>query len=157
MADSEPPTDLATERSERGRRSYTEGHAFEQRVAEVYRLMHYAIEHGRLFGGRQVDLFLTGRFGDLTVHRAIECKVGAVKAEEIDSFIAKLRRVRREFPAAQGTIVSGLSFTDAIKTQAAEEGIILTLFRDLAAQLFDGHSYVHGLMREAKSTRNLRP
>ena len=145
------------QRSERGLRSYTEGQAFEQRVAEVYRLMHYAIEHGRLFGGRQVDLFLTGRFGDLTVHRAIECKVGAVKAEEIDSFIAKLRRVRRQYPAAQGTIVSGLSFTDAIKAQAAEEGINLTLFRDLSAQLFDGHSYVHQLMREAESNERYRP
>lgn len=157
MAEIEPATDLAIERSNRGRRGHTEGHAFEQRVAEVYRLLHYAIEHGRLFGGRQVDLFLTGRFGDLTIHRAIECKVGAVKAEEIDSFIAKLRRVRREFPAAQGTIVSGLSFTDAIKTQASEEGIALTLFRDLAAQLFDGHSYVHGLMREAESNDRYRP
>ena len=63
-------------RGDRGRKSYTEGHAFEHRVADLYRLLHYEVQHGRLFSGRQVDLFLTGRFGDLVVHRAIECKAG---------------------------------------------------------------------------------
>jgi len=146
-----PDGDQQNLRSARGRQSYADGHSFEARVAEVYRLMHYGIEHGRLFGGRQVDLFLTGRFGDLTIRRAIECKVGAVRADEIDSFIAKLRLVRREYPDAQGTIVSGLSFSDAIKSQAAQEGINLTIYRDLAAQILDGHSYVHALLREART------
>jgi RNA polymerase sigma factor (sigma-70 family) len=140
-----------TNRSERGRRSYEEGHSFEDRVVELYRLLHYKVEHGRLFGGRQVDIFLTGRFGDMTIHRAIECKVGQVKSDHIDSFIAKLRMVQREYPGASGTIVSTISFTDAVATQAAQEGIHLTLYRDLAAQLFDGHAYAQGLVREIES------
>lgn len=140
-----------SQRSARGRQSYQEGYSFEDRVAELYRLLHYKVEHGRLFSGRQVDLFLTGCFGDLTIHRAIECKVGQVKSEHIDSFIAKLRLVRREYPAAQGTIVSGLSFSNAVASQAAQEGIQLTLYRDLAAQLFDGHAYANNIIREAES------
>ncbi|MGA2223909.1 MAG: hypothetical protein ABSH41_05645, partial [Syntrophobacteraceae bacterium] len=107
--------------------------------------------HGRIFSGRQVDLFLTGRFGDLTVYRAIECKISPLKAEHIDSFIAKLRLVRREYPSAQGTMVSAASFTDAITAQAAQVGIQLTLFRDLAAQLFDGHVYAQNIIREVES------
>ncbi len=138
----------------RGRRSYEAGHSFEERVTELYRLLHYDVEHGRIFAGRQVDLFLTGRFGDLTVYRAIECKIGPVKAEHIDSFIAKLRLVRVEYPSAQGTMVSAASFTDAIKSQAAREGIQLTLYRDLAAQLLDGHAYVINLMRECKANEH---
>ena len=138
-------------RAEQGRRSYEEGHSFEDRVAELYRLLCYDVVHGRIFSGRQVDLFLTGRFGDLTVYRAIECKISPLKAEHIDSFIAKLRLVRREYPSAQGTMVSAASFTDAITAQAAQEGIQLTLFRDLAAQLFDGHVYAQNIIREVES------
>lgn len=149
---SKPKEPIPTsDRRERGRRSYEEGYSFEDKVAELYRLLHYRVEHGRIFDGRQVDLFLTRQIGDFTLHRAIECKAGAVKAEHIDSFIAKLRLVRRKYPSAQGTIVSGLSFTDAITAQAIEEGIQLTLYRDLAAQLLDGHAYAIGLIRECES------
>lgn len=138
-------------RSDRGRQSYHDGHSFEERVAELYRLLRYDVEHGRLFSGRQIDIFLKGRFGDLKVFRAIECKIGSVNAQHIDSFIVKLRLVRREYPSIQGTIVSATSFSDAIASQAAQEGIQLTLLRDLTAELFDGHSYVRGLIREFES------
>ncbi len=92
--------DIKIDKSEMGRRSYEEGYSFEERVSELYRLLRYDVENGRLFSGRQVDLFLTGHFGDLTVYRAIECKNGTVKADHIDSFVAKLRLVRREYPSA---------------------------------------------------------
>ncbi len=143
--------DIKIDKSEMGRRSYEEGYSFEERVSELYRLLRYDVENGRLFSGRQVDLFLTGHFGDLTVYRAIECKNGTVKADHIDSFVAKLRLVRREYPSALGTIVSAVSFTDAVASQAAQEGIQLTLYRDLSAQLFDGHAYVNNLKRECDS------
>lgn len=140
-----------SERSERGRQNYQEGYLFEEKVAEIYRLMHYEVVHGRLFAGRQVDLFLTNRLGDLTIYRAIECKAGTVKSDDIDSFIAKLRLVRIEYPYAQGTIISGTDFTDAVSAHAAAEGIQLTLFRDLAAQLLDGHAYSDNLIKECHS------
>jgi DNA-directed RNA polymerase specialized sigma24 family protein len=142
---------LTLNRKERGRRSYKEGYSFEDRVAELYRLLHYRVEHGRIFSGRQVDLFITRQIGDFTLQRAIECKATAVKAEHMDSFVAKLHLVRREYPSAQGTIVSGLSFTDAITAQAVQEGIQLTLYRDLAAQLLDGQAYATSLIRECES------
>ncbi|MBU1180625.1 MAG: sigma-70 family RNA polymerase sigma factor [Proteobacteria bacterium] len=149
-------SDSDTERAKQGRKSFEEGHSFENRVDELYRLLRYDVEHGRIFSGRQVDLFLTGRFGDLIVYRAIECKTSSIKAEHIDSFIAKLRLVRREYPAAPGTMVSAVSFTDAITAHAAQEGIQLTLFRDLAAQLFDGHGYAQNIVRECE-TNNRYP
>src|SRR3954469_7375678 len=97
-----------------GRESAKKGEAFEERIADIYRLLNYTVEHGRLFSGRQVDIFLTRRIGDLVVHRAIECKAGPVRVVEIDEFLGKLRLVRREFPAVLGTIVSGVSFTDSV-------------------------------------------
>ena len=144
------PSDRKT-RSERGLKSQETGQTFEKQVAELFRLLHYEVEPDRLFSGRQVDLFLTGRFGDLTLHRAIECKAGPVSADHIDSFLAKLRLVQKEYPSALGTIVSGASFTSAVKSQAHCEGVQLTLIRDLAASLFDGHAYVARLIRDCES------
>jgi DNA-directed RNA polymerase specialized sigma24 family protein len=138
-------------RSAQGSSNYYEGHAFEDRVAEVYRLLHYSVEKDHIFSGRQVDLFLSARFGDLLVHRVIECKLGPVRADDIDAFYGKVRLVLREFPLAQGTIVSGVSFSAAVRAHAREVGITLTLFRDLAAQLLDGHAYVQHLKRELET------
>jgi hypothetical protein len=146
----------STERSERGAQSYREGYSFEEKVAELYRLLHYEVEHGRIFGGRQVDLFITTTYGDMRIQRAIECKAGPVLADHIDSFVAKLRLVRTEYPATHGTIISGASFTDAVTAHAAREGIQLTLYRDLAAQLFDGHAYAQNLLRECQSSNRYR-
>lgn len=131
--------------SELGRRSYRDGYAFEDRVAELYRLLHYSVEHGRIFAGRQVDLFIRRQLGDLTVLRAIECKAGPVAVDDIDSFLNKLHLVRREYPAALGTLISGVSFTDAVTSHANAVGIQLTLFRDLASQLIDAPRYVSQL------------
>ncbi|HEY9422924.1 MAG TPA: hypothetical protein VIW92_16040 [Thermoanaerobaculia bacterium] len=65
-----------------GRLNEQKGRSFEDRVAEAYRLLHYEVEHGRIFYNRQVDIFLVGRFGDFTVHRAIECKAGPVDDDQ---------------------------------------------------------------------------
>jgi RNA polymerase sigma factor (sigma-70 family) len=150
MSSDTPPA--APDRSELGRRSYQEGHSFEERAADLYRLLRYDVEQGRLFSGRQVDLFLTRRLGDITLLRAVECKAGMVKAEHIDEFSIKLQLVRREYPDALGTIISLASFTDAVRTHAAAVGIQLTLYRDLAAQLLDGHAYAQNLLREIGSS-----
>jgi RNA polymerase sigma factor (sigma-70 family) len=144
---------MATRKSKQaqGARSYKQGSEFERRVTELYRLLHYEVEHGRLFSGRQVDLFLKRRIGDIELIRAVECKSGPVGADEIDSFHAKLILVRKDFPSAMGSIVSGSTFTDAVRAHAASAGIHLILFRDLSAQLLDGHAYANGLMRELSS------
>ena len=149
MSDDTSPT--ALDKREQGRRNNEGGHSFEERAAELYRLLRYDVEHGRLFSGRQVDLFLTTRLGDITIRRAVECKSGPVKAEHIDEFLIKFRLVRREYPTAIGTIISLASFTDAVASHAAAEGIQLTLYRDLAAQLLDGHLYAQNLLRESSA------
>jgi len=131
--------------SARGLENYEKGHAFEGKVADIYKLLRYSTVPDRQFHGRQVDIFLTGRFGDLVVHRAIECKAGAVVASDIDAFLTKLRLVRHDYPDALGTIVSGGSFTAAVKDHASIEGIQLTNVADLEASLFDGHAYVQSL------------
>lgn len=138
-------------RRKRGRKSYRVGYAFEDRVAEAYQLLGYRVEHGRLFGGRQVDLYLELKLGDLQVRRAIECKAGAVTSEQLDRFLLKLELVRREYPDAHGTVVSGSSFTNEVRTHAAAKGVQLTSYRELSAEILDAPSYVQALVREINS------
>lgn len=141
---------------ERGRANNARGVEFEARVAECYRVLNYRVEARRLFGGREVDLFLTRVLGDLTIHRAIECKAGPVTVEQLDSFLAKLNLVRREYPASLGTIVSGSSFTAAVASHAAASGVQLIGYRDLSAQIFDGHPYVNQLIQEQNGNERYR-
>jgi hypothetical protein len=152
----ESTSDLGTDWVSLGRHNYEEGKIFEQRVAELYRLQQYDVEHSREFSGRQIDLFLTRRLGDITIHRVVECKAGAVRAEHIDTFLGKLRTAQVEFPSVLGTIVSDESFSDSVKAQVGALGVQLTLYRDLAASLFDGHKYAQTLLRETESNPRYR-
>ena len=147
---------VSAENKRRGLVSQQKGRSFEQRVADLYRLLHYEVEHGRLFSGRQVDLFLTRRLGDLTIHRAIECKSGQVVSNDLDVFLNKLRLVQREYPSAQGTLVSSLAFSGAVSSHSAAIGIQLTTYRDLSAQLLDGHTYARKLIQEIESNTQYR-
>ena len=138
-------------RKQIGLESQKKGRSFEEKVAELYRLLHYDVEHGRLFSGRAVDIFLSRRLGDINITRAIECKSGQIGIPELDNFLIKLNLVRKEYPSAQGTLVSGVTFTDAVYSHAAAIGIQLTSYRDLAAQLFDGNAYARNLIRECET------
>jgi RNA polymerase sigma factor (sigma-70 family) len=144
-------------RKVRGRKSYKAGYAFEDRVAEAYRLLGYKVEHGRLFGGRQVDLYLELKLGDLQVRRAIECKAGGVNSDHLDRFLIKLELVKQEYPDALGTVVSGSSFTNEVRTHANAKGIQLTSYRELSAQILDAPSYAQALIREIEANERYRP
>lgn len=141
----------------RGSQNYKAGYAFEDRVAEAYRLLGYHVEHGRIFSGRQVDIFLELSLADLHVRRAVECKAGQVSAEDLDKFISKLRLVQKEYPDASGVIVGGLGFTDPVRSHATAGGIQLTLYRDLSAQILDGPSYAQRLVQEIEQDERYKP
>jgi DNA-directed RNA polymerase specialized sigma24 family protein len=141
----------------RGSQNYKAGYAFEDRVAEAYRLLGYQVQHGRIFSGRQVDLFLELNLADLRVRRAVECKAGQVTVEDLDKFVSKLRLVQKEYPDASGAIVGGLGFTDAVTAHAKAVGIQLTLYRDLSAQILDGPSYAQRLVQEIEQNERYRP
>ncbi|HEX5411041.1 MAG TPA: pentapeptide repeat-containing protein [Terriglobia bacterium] len=152
-----PASKRPSDRQTQGRENYERGYAFEDRVADTYRLLGYAVSGGRFFSGRQVDLFLQQNLGDLQINRAVECKVGEVTADDLDKFALKLKLVRREFPDASGTIVGGLSFTDTVRTHASAEGIHIISYRELSAQILDGHLYAQALVREIEQNQRYEP
>lgn len=141
----------------RGRDNYQKGYTFEDRVVEAYRLLGYRIQHGRLFSGRQVDIFMELTLGDLRVRRAVECKAGEVTADDIDRFLLKLNLVRKEFPDISGTLVSGMGFTDSVAAHASAVGLQLTSYRDLSSQIMDGPSYAQALLRDIEQSERYRP
>jgi uncharacterized protein YjbI with pentapeptide repeats len=143
-------------RSTQGAQNAEQGAIFEQRVAEIYRLMGYEVTHGQIFSGRQVDLILRMTVGDLIVVRAIECKRGPVRTDDLDAFINKLKLVRHELPLAQGAIVTGDKFTDATEAHAAREGVQLITYWDLSAKLFNGEAYAVSLRRDISGDERYR-
>jgi DNA-directed RNA polymerase specialized sigma24 family protein len=145
-----------SKKQERGSRAFIDGHNLEHRAAELYRLIGYSVEERRGFDGREVDLFITQRLGDLQIHRAIECKLTVVTAEDLDIFLNKLKLVRREYPNALGGMVSLGQFTPSVASHAAREGITLTTFRDLEASLIDGHGYCLSLIQEIENNETYR-
>ena len=141
----------------RGSQNYKEGYAFEEKVAEAYRLLGYRVEQGRVFKGRQIDLFLELNLADLRIRRVVECKAGNVDTDDLDKFIIKLKLAKQEYPDVNGVIVSGLGFTDAVNSHAPSEAIQLTLYRDLSAQILDGPSYAQWLVREIQQNERYIP
>lgn len=151
------PKSGVPDRSERGRKNYEKGYSFEDRVAESYRLLGYAVQHGRIFSGRQIDLFLELDLGDFRIRRAVECKAGEVTSDDLDKFLLKFELVKKEFPDAIGTVVGGLSFTDQVRSHAEAVGLKLTLYRDLTAQILDGPRYAQALIREIEQNDRYVP
>ena len=129
---------------------------FDQAEA-LYRMMHYDVQRDREFGGRRVPLFLTGALGDATLHRVVDCLPLTATIGDLDRFVATLRQVRREVPAAMGTLVLGASLPPALASYAVAEGITLTTLEQLDAQLFDGRSYALQLRNKLQHDDHYRP
>lgn len=121
---------------------------FEERVAEIYRLLHFNVEYGRKFSEREVKLFLARRLGDITIYRAIDCQLDTIEQSHIDAFALTMRNVTQEYSSVHGTIVTSTSFKPDLDVYAKGQNIQLITYKDLSSQLLDGHKYAHRLRKE---------
>ena len=125
--------------------------SFDAQVAELYRLLRYHVEAGKVLSGVPIDLYLTLYTGDIVVRRAIACRPGPVSEENVDDFARQLNSARREEPNLLGTVVSGASFMEAVTKRAQSCGVQLITLRELSARLLEGRAYVERLVRELES------
>lgn len=130
---------------------------FVEQAAALFRMMHFEVQRGRDFAGRQAPLFLIGTLGDVTVHRVVECLPFGGTVADIDRFAATLRHVRKEYPTATGTLVMGASLTPELAEQVQADGITLATLERLNAQLFDGRAYAMQLAQTLKADSRYRP
>ncbi len=125
--------------------------SFTEKVATLYKLLHYDVDQEKVIYGRNVGLFLTGHFGDMTIYRVIDCVPGQVTVQHIDDLVRKLELMRREYPTAYGSIITGVSFIENIIDQSKALGIQIVTYTNLLAQLLDGHIYADAILRECET------
>lgn len=121
---------------------------FLDQTADIFRLMHYDVQTDHICGGRTVDLFLTGRLGDVTIRRIIQCLPAGGTFNDVEGFATTLRRARKEVPAVTGTIVLGADLPTDAAALAYDEDIAVTTLHQLDAQLMDGRVYAQRLLQE---------
>jgi RNA polymerase sigma factor (sigma-70 family) len=140
-----------------GRSHARKAPSFLEQAADTFRLMHYEVEEGKTIGGREVGLYLTGKLGDATISRVIDCLPAGAGSGDVDAFVTKLRAIHRYSPAATGTIVTGVPPAADVVERASADGISVLTLERLAAQLLDGTGYARRLVDELSSDEKYRP
>lgn len=130
--------------------------SFTGQVAELYRLLHYAIDYDYEVGARTVDLFLKRRIGDLSILRIVNTRPDHTTTSDVEELALTVKTARRQFPNIHGAIVSASSFSEDVRRLAEAEGIGLTIQSDLETQLLDGHAYARRLIRECEHNTQYR-
>jgi RNA polymerase sigma factor (sigma-70 family) len=116
-----------------------------EQVAAIYELMQYDVERRKVIAGRTVDLFLTGKHGDLDVQRVIGCFPNPVSSDDLHRFTDLLRAVKREYRQARGTIVSARPVSAEVAVLANQDDLNLTTHTELSGKLLDGRTYANSL------------
>jgi WD40 repeat protein/MinD-like ATPase involved in chromosome partitioning or flagellar assembly len=141
-----PPSSLERtpdSRHERGRK-------FEDKVAEVLRLMDMEVEPNTIASGRQTDMLAHGKSGLQETHYVVECKdhQKPTGVDDIDSLHARVAAFQRKQPAAQGLLVSAKGFTAEARGHAADLPIILKTYDELLDQLINLGPYNATLIQD---------
>ncbi|MCA2963479.1 MAG: pentapeptide repeat-containing protein, partial [Acidobacteriaceae bacterium] len=142
--------ELAEERL--GERRRDKGSAFEDKVAKVLRLLGFEVQTNVSIAGRQVD-FLAVQKDPLRETRFLgECKdhLAAQGVEAIDSLHARVCAYQREYPGAQGLLISRNGFTDTAAAHARSLGITLRRYDELMDGLVELGNYVAGLVHDVQ-------
>ena len=123
-----------------------------EQAAAIYELLHYEVERAKVISGRTIDLFLTGKHGDLDVHRVIGCFPNPVGSDDLHRFCDLLRVVKREYRQARGTIITARSVSVDVAVLANLDDVNIRTVLELSTKLLDGRTYATGLRMRCGET-----
>lgn len=128
----------------------SDGKAFEQKVADTYRLLGYRVVPNVLLGGKQTDLLAEQVVpGAPPIALAIECKDHAtpVGNEDVLAFVNRVVTHRANNKISSGTLVSSSGFTaNARQVVEGHPYISLLSWDELAADILDVSSKLSDLV-----------
>ncbi|MEY4978148.1 MAG: hypothetical protein RLZZ352_418, partial [Pseudomonadota bacterium] len=130
------PTDPRFSRAVQGKR-------FEDRVADLLRLLGYTVEREQLIGPDRVDLLARIESGLDTITYFVECKdhKAAVSKEVVDLLGLWLRKPAAQALHARGMVVAH-AFSPAALASAKDLGITTATPKDLERRLLDFDKYL---------------
>ena len=136
------PSDPRSSRASQGKR-------FEDRVADLLRLLGYAVEREQLIGPDRVDLLARIESGLDTLTYFVECKDHrqAVGKEVVDLLGLWLRKPQAQALHARGMVVAR-AFSPAALASAKDLGITAVTPQDLERRLLDVDRYLHQLVAD---------
>jgi hypothetical protein len=135
------------ERVKAERSKYEQGERFEDKTAEVLRLMGFSTEQNVLVGGRQTDILAHKQdMLDETVF-VVECKDHQDPAG-VDVLDGLYGRVAAYGSGAKGLLVSRVGFTAPVREQAAKLNIRLKTLEELQRGLIDLGPYLERLIHD---------
>ena len=136
------PSDPRSSRAAQGKR-------FEDRVADLLRLLGYAVEREQLIGPDRVDLLARIESGLDTLTYFVECKDHrqAVGKEVVDLLGLWLRKPQAQALHARGMVVAH-AFSPAALASAKDLGITAVTPQDLERRLLDVDRYLHQLVAD---------
>jgi WD40 repeat protein len=140
------PTDPRHSRAAQGKR-------FEDRVADLLRLLGYTVEREQLIGPDRVDLLARIESGLDTLTYFVECKdhKNAVAKEVVDLLGLWLRKPAAQALHARGMVVAN-AFSPAALTSAKDLGITTATPKDLERRLLDFDKYLFQLVADFEQT-----
>lgn len=128
--------------------SINSGLDFELATKEVFEVMGYTADHDLLISGTQLDILLTRRLGSITDIYVVECKDYAKKISMriIKEFHTTLLGARKNFPNANGILVSRLPLTKEATVFAVSVGIQHSTLAELESSLIDLSQYAQNII-----------
>ncbi len=131
----------------------TQGKRFEDRVADLLRLLGYSVEREQLIGPDRVDLVARIESGVDTLTYFVECKdhKSAVAKEVVDLLGLWLRKPAAQAMHARGMVVAN-AFSPAALASAKDLNITTATPQDLERRLLDFDKYLFQLAADFEQT-----
>ncbi len=131
------------------------GEAFELIVKEIFEIMGFSVEKDILISGTQIDLLLEKDVSSLKNIYIVECKdhSGKISISIAKEFNSTLSGVRREYPSANGVLITRNELTKEAKAFAESVGIQHSTLNELEKKLLNLEKYVAGLIKNYKKSR----
>lgn len=130
-----------------------QGKRFEDRVADLLRLLGYSVEREQLVGADRVDLVAQIKSGLDTLTYFVECRdhKKAVGTEVVEQLAVWLSKPAAQARRARGMVVAH-AFSPAALASAKELGITTTTPQDLERHLLEVDAYLFQLVADFEQT-----
>ncbi|MFO1495839.1 MAG: pentapeptide repeat-containing protein [Lysobacterales bacterium] len=132
-----------------------QGRTFEQRVAELLRLLGYEVSGETMGDGNRIDLIAKSRSGLRAEHFVIECKdqKAAISKDQVEKLWIWRDRERRSVPGADGMFITSGDYAPAARASAEVHGLLLSTLKELERKLFDPEPYVQTWLQSYEGKR----
>nr|MCU0755973.1 pentapeptide repeat-containing protein [Xanthomonadales bacterium] len=131
------------------------GRSFEQKVAELLRLMGYEVQGETRVEGKKVDLIAKGGRGLRKEHYVVECKdqKAAISNSQVIELWSSVETEQQKVRHAGGIFVTSGDYSPDARAIGAAKGLLLYTLAELEREIFDPEPYAHAWQQAYEGKR----